>query len=55
MFNYERDRALMEARKNSLLQEAKIEQLLREARRDPEKVRRGLLKLIADLSLSLNL
>jgi hypothetical protein len=55
MFNYERDRALMEARKNRLLQEAKAEQILREARRDPERVRRGLLKLIADLSLSLNL
>ncbi|MDZ4763490.1 MAG: hypothetical protein SGI73_02990 [Chloroflexota bacterium] len=55
MFTHEKDILTLEDRKQRLLQEAALQRLIREARAQPEQPLRGWLRLLADLTHTLNL
>lgn len=53
MFTYEKELLELQDRKERLIREAKVQRLLRQAKQEPERVRRGWLKLLSDITFGL--
>jgi hypothetical protein len=52
MFTYQKEQHILADRREKLLREAEMQRLARKAARQPARIRRGWLRLLADLTLT---